>query len=586
MHSLSRSGERGAVKPTLMAIGILLIYAISNLYLERIVQPRNLLLKTALSLIHFFIWISPLLYFWLKGKVRENVIAPIIVLCLAILFISPLTTIKVPIWYASADIAFHAAKVLNSSNGYLFHDPITSYPSIYPSVYHIILGGVMHLSDLDNGFYLLSRSHMLMFIALFLSVYLFVNHLFNSRIALVSVFFLGAIFDMPSQSSMFYPTPFFMGLTVMVNSLTLVYLAVQGKRWCLFPAGVLTGLAVTIWPAFLPVAAVLALVVFFAPGNKYRRPIDPVKFALPFLGTVAALWMPQYLLLAKHYLLGHHSIARVKGIAHLGWLPDFVSRFILLGGIDPNQLWVTVLSGIGYVILIGTGVLGFRCLRKEKPGKKRFLKMHLLLMLAVLILVDFVLGSAYSRRVQLLFSIPLASLAAYYLIGQLKRKRKILSVIPIAWLIALACGWNLYNLNDSVQKTKQGYEVWEQRATGVLRFIESNTRYGEYIFATPWTYRFVVLGNLIRGNLLAHRDGGTYYSLNPGLSERMLNDYHEILNSYNFSLTKRALSFYNIRYVLMFNGEESIHAGMRVLFENCRQVYRDENFTVLKLPYY
>jgi hypothetical protein len=373
---------------------------------------------------------------------------------------------------------------------------------------------------------------------------------------------------------------------VMVNSLTLVYLALQGKRWCLYPAGLFAGLAVTIWPAFLPVAIVLALVILFAPEKERRRPIDLVKFASPFLGMAALVWMPQYLLLAKHDLMGHHSIARIKGIAQLGWLPDFVLRFVLLGGIDPNQLWVTVLSGIGYVILICTGILGLRCLRKEEPGKKRLLKMHLLLMLGVLILVDFVLGSAYSRRVQLLFSIPLASLAVYYLIGKLKGKRKILSVGFIAWLVALACGWNLYNLKDSVRKTKHGYEIWERRATGVLRFVESNTRYGEYIFATPWTYRFVVLGNLIRGNLLAHRDGGTYYSLNPDLSKRMLDHYNSILNSYDFGLIKRTLSFYNIRYVLMLNGEESMHIGMRVLFENCVHVHRDKNFTVLKLPYY
>lgn len=227
MCSLYRSGQQGAVRHTLLAFGILVIYAISNIYLERLVRPPNLLLKTGLSLIYFFIWISPLVYLWLKGKVRERVLAPIIVLCLAVLFVAPLTTLKVPIWHASADIAFHAAKVMHSSNGYLFHDPVTSYPSIYPPVYHMILGRVMHMSGLDNGFYVLSRFHMLMLVALLLSVYLLVNSLFNPRAALLSVFFLGAVFDMPSQSSMFYPTPFFMGLMVIVNSITLVYLALR-----------------------------------------------------------------------------------------------------------------------------------------------------------------------------------------------------------------------------------------------------------------------------------------------------------------------------------------------------------------------
>jgi hypothetical protein len=89
MRSLYRFGEQGTVRPTLVAFGILLIYAISDIYLEGIVRTPNLLLKTGLSLIYFFICVSPLIYFWLKGRIKEKVLAPITVLCLAVLFVAP-----------------------------------------------------------------------------------------------------------------------------------------------------------------------------------------------------------------------------------------------------------------------------------------------------------------------------------------------------------------------------------------------------------------------------------------------------------------------------------------------------------------
>jgi hypothetical protein len=570
------------VKSILAAFGIPIVYGLSILYLTHTFDSSNLLLKTAFLLIYSCAWMGPLSYLWWKGKVRESIIAPILVLCLAIFYTSTLTIIKVPMSYAYADVAFHAAKVLHSSTGHFFYDPVTSYPSIYPSVYHIILGWAMRLLGSDDAFYVLSRFHILMLIVLFLSVYLLANSLFNPRIGVLSVFLLGAIFDTPSESSMFYPTPFFMALTVIVNSITLTYMALQGKRWCLYAAGLLAGLAVTIWPAFFPLAIILALVIFFVPGKEQRQPIDLLKFALPFLGMAALVWIPQYLLLARCDLLGHHSMARITQIPDLGWLPDFLSRFIFLGGIDPNHQWVTFLFAANYIILIVTGLLGFRYLRKKEPRRKRFLTMHLLLILGVLVFVDYILGPTYSRRVQLIFSILLVTLTAHYLVGQLNRKYRILSISLMVWLVMSTCGWHVYNVNASVMKTKEGYEDWKRYAAGMLQFVESHTAYGEYIFATRETYRFVVLGNLIRCNLAAHRDG-TYFSLNPGLSEKMLNDYSTIIASSDFATIRKTLKKYKIRYILTYKGEDTLHIGMKRLFENCTPVYQDDTFMVLKL---
>jgi hypothetical protein len=570
------------MRPTFVAFGILVIYAVSNIYLEHIVNPYDPLLKTAFFIGYFILCISPLLYFWLKRKIREGFIAPILVLCLAILYISALTTMPVPVGRDSPDIAFHAAKVLYSSTGHFFNDPITSFPSIYPSVYHILLGWIMRLSGSHDSSYLLSRFHILMLTALFMSVYLFATCLFNSRVGLLASLSFGGIFMLPVLGYMFIPMPFHLGLVMIINSATLIYLALQGKRRYLYPAGLLAGLAVTVWPAFLPVALALVVVFYYAPDKKLRRWVDCLKFSLPFLVFPIIVWLPQYLLLSKYDLLGSKSVGLFKTIPGLTWFLNLLVKFIFFGGLEYQPQWVTALFGINYIIFITLAFLGLRSFRKKDLWKKRFWGMSLILMLAVIILVHYSFGPTYSCRVQLVFSIPLITVSAYYLVGQLNKKHRILSISFIVWLVVLTCGWNVYNVNKLVQETKDGYEMWEKYCPGALQFIQSNTADADYIFATKETYRFVVLGKLLRFNLVAHRDG-TYYSLNPGLSEKMLNHYNAILSSNDFGLIKKILNHYAIRYILIHKGEEASYPGLRQLLENCRPAYQDDVFTVLEL---
>jgi 4-amino-4-deoxy-L-arabinose transferase-like glycosyltransferase len=572
------------MRPKLVAVGILGVYTVSNIYLEHIVGPYDPLLRTVFFFAYFFAWISPLIYLWLKGKIQESFVAPILVLCLAILYVSPLVTIPVPVGLNFPDVDFHAAKILYSSTGHFFKDPVSSYPSIYPSVYHILIGSIMRVVGSDNSWLVLSRFHVLMLIALLLSVYLLANSLFNPRVGLLSVLFFGGVFDMPNWSGMFLPTPFLLGLLVIINSVTLVYLTVQGKRWCLYPAGLVTGLAVTIWPAFLPVAMVLVLAIFFAPDKKFRRQVDPLKFILAFLVVPVMVWVPQYLLLSKHHLMGHHTIGRFKGIPEPAWFLDLISRLVLLGGFDRHQHEVTILFGTTYVILVTVAVLGFRSLRKKYLLKKRFLGLFFVSMLTALPIVHYVFSLMYSRRVQVLFSTLVAVVAAYYLVAQLNRKYRLWAAALIVWIVAFTSGWNIYMAHKYVLATKDSHDSWKKYATGVLTFMESNTTFGDYIFATQNTYRFVVIGNLVRFNLVAHREGG-YYSLNPELSEKMANHYNAILRSNDIGLTKKILGLYKIRYVLVQKGEQVIYPGLRQLFENCTLAYKDDYYAVLRCDF-
>lgn len=564
-----------------MAVGILGVYTVSNIYLEHIVSPYDPLLRSVFSFAYFFAWISPLLYLWLKGKIQESFVAPILVLCLAILYVSALATIPVPVGLNFPDVDFHAAKILYSSTGHFFKDPVTSYPSIYPSVYHILIGSIMRVVGSDNSWLVLSRFHILMLMALFLSVYLLANSLFNPRVGLLSVLFFGGVFDMPNSTGMFFPTPFLLGLLVIINSVTLVYQTVQGKRWCLYPAGLAAGLAVAIWPAFLPVLFVLLLAIFFVPDKRFRRLMDPLKFLLAFLVVPLIVWVPQYLLLSRHHLMGHHTIGRFKGIPEPAWFLDFVSRFVLLGGFDRHHHWVTVLFSITYVILITGAVLGFRSLSKRHLLKRRFLGLFFVSMLTALPIVHYVFSFAYSRRVQVLFSTLVAVVAAYYLVAQLSGKYRLWGMVLIVWIAGFATGWNIHMAHRHVLDTKNSYDSWKKYATGALEFVESNTAFGDYIFATQNTYRFVLIGNLVRFNLVAHREGG-YYSLNPELSKKMANHYNAILRSNDIALIRKILDLYGIRYILIQEGEQGVYPGLRELFENCTPAYQDGYYTVLR----
>ncbi|MFH1335057.1 MAG: hypothetical protein ABII96_00930 [Candidatus Zixiibacteriota bacterium] len=417
-------------------------------------------------------------------------------------------------------------------------------------------------------------------VVLFLSVYFLANSLFNPRIGFLSVLFLGAVFDMPNQGGMFFPSPFLLALTVMVNSVTLVYLGLRGKRWCFYPAGLLTGLAVTIWPAFLLVAIVLLVVIYFTPEKKFWNPVSLLKFILTSLIFPLMVWIPQYLLLSKHHLLGHQSIGQFKGVPGINWFLDFAARFILLGGFDRQQQWVTVLFGMTYVILIALVIWGVRSFGKKELLKKRFLKLFFISMLMALSIIHYIFYYTYSRRVQVLLSVIVIIVAGYYLVTRLPKKYRLWNVAFILWVIIFTNGWNLYMAHKYVPETEYRYEIWRKYATGALQFIESNTAFGEYLFATEKTYRILIMGNLVRFNLMAHRSGN-YYSLNPDLSEKMLDHYNTILNSNDFNITKRILNYYGIRHIVIYEGEQATYPGLGLLYENCTVAYRDENYSIL-----
>jgi hypothetical protein len=427
----------------------------------------------------------------------------------------------------------------------------------------------------------LSIFHVLMLIVLFMSVYLLAKTLFNPLVGILSVLFLGAVFDIPNQSPIFIPTPFLLGLTVIVNSITLIYKGFQVKRWCFYLAGLLTGLAVTIWPAFLLVAFIFLVIIFFAPVKKSRHPGDLLKFALTFLILPMAVWIPQYLLLSEFHLTGTDTIGRFTGIPGPAWLFDLLYRFFLLGGFDWHQHGVTVLFGITYTVFIVLAILGYRTLDGQNLLKRRFLKWFLILMIMVLPVVNYVFFSNYTRRVQVLFNIPVIILTAYYLLEQFNKKYRILAIAFVVWAALFANGWNVYQSHSSALETKQRYESWKADATEVLQFLQSNTNFGDFIFSTKQTYRWVIAGYLVRFNLLAHRTGA-YFSLNPQLSEKMLKQYNTVLGSNDLDLIMRILHEYKIKYVIIFQGEPEQFPGLLLLLEHCAPAYASEFYAIVR----
>lgn len=560
---------------------IFVLYVVSSCLLERIVHSSDPILRTALALAFSSIWIGLFLYLWRKTRIPDSLIAPILVLCLAVLYITPLTTISVPVGRNLPDVDFHAAKILFCSAGYFFNDPVTSYPSIYPPVYHIIIGSIMRLAGATDSWLVLSIFHVFMLIALFMSVYLLAKTLFNPLVGVLSVLFLGAVFDIPNQSPMFIPTPFLLGLTVIANSLTLIYKGLQGKRWCYYLSGFLAGLAVTIWPAFFLVTLIFLVIIFFAPEKGSRHPGDLLKFTLMFLILPIVVWIPQYLLLSEFHLTRTATIGQFTGIPGPAWFFDLVYRFFLLGGFDWHQHGVTVLFGITYVIFIVLAISGFRSLGVKDLLGRRFLKWYLILMILVLPVVNYVFFSNYTRRVQVLFNIPVIILAAYYLLEQFSKKYRSLVIAFVVWAALFTNGWNVYQAHRLARETQERYENWKTNATEVLQFLQSNTNFGDFIFSTKQTYRWVIAGYLVRFNLLAHRTGA-YFSLNPELSEKMLKQYNTVLGSNDLDLIMRILNEYKIRYVIIYQGEPEQFPGLLLLLERCAPAYASEFYAIVR----
>jgi hypothetical protein len=188
----------------------------------------------------------------------------------------------------------------------------------------------------------------------------------------------------------------------------------------------------------------------------------------------------------------------------------------------------------------------------------------------------------YSRRFQVLFSTLIVSVASFYLLAKLSSRYRILGLAFIVCAVGFSGSWNFYKAHEYVQENKKAYQIVKKYTSEVLEFFGSNTNSGDYIFATARTYRDVIFGNLIRFNLVVHREGN-YYSLNPKISEIMLSHYNAILFSDDFGLIKKTLGFYKIRYILIHKKEPPAYPGLRVLMGNCKTAYKDQWFTVLEL---
>ena len=560
---------------------IFAFYAVTGFFLERTIQSPDLIFKTALALVYFSIWASFLGYIWRTDKIPNSWIAPVLVLCLAALYVLPLTTLSVPVGRNLPDVDFHAAKILMCSAGYFFNDPVTSYPSIYPPVYHIIIGSIVWLTGATNSWSVFGWFHVFILIGLFMSVYLLAKTMFNPLVGILSALFLGAIFDIPNQSPIFIPTPFLLGLTVIIDSVTLVYKGLQGRLWCFYLAGFLTGLSVTIWPAFLLVTLIFLLIIFLVPERESGRFGDLLKFTLPFLILPLVVWIPQYLLLSEFHLTGTDTIGGFTGIPGPAWLFDLVYRFFLLGGFDWHQHVVTVLFGVTYCILIVLAIFGYRSLDGSDLLRKRFLKWFLILMILILPVVNYVFFSNYTRRVQVLFNIPVIVLAAFYLLQEFGKKYKSLAIAFLIWAALFANIWNVYQAHRSALETQHRYQGWKEDATGVLQFLRANTSFGDYIFSTKQTYRWVIAGYLVRFNLLAHRTGA-YFSLNPQLSEKMLKQYNTVLGSSDLDLIMRIFREYKIRYVIIYQGEPEKFPGLQLLLERCAPAYASEFYRIVR----
>jgi hypothetical protein len=278
--------------------------------------------------------------------------------------------------------------------------------------------------------------------------------------------------------------------------------------------------------------------------------------------------------------MGSGNFGFWKGIPNLGWFADLVFRFFTLGGFDNKEHWVTALFGFNYVLLIGLSILGFRLLNKKDYSRKFFGSFLSLVLISILI-IHYIFSFMYSRRVQVISSILIVILAAYYLITHFNRKYRLWDYAFLVWVILFSNGWNVYMAHKYVMETKERYETWEKYATGALRFIQSNTRSGDFIFTTENTYRFVIIGNVLRFTLEAHRSGN-YYSLNPDLAKDLADRYDDILLSSDLDLIKKVLDYYRIRYVLIREGEQEVYPGLKQLYDNCPAVYRDDNYAVLK----
>ncbi|MDD4050363.1 MAG: hypothetical protein PHR28_00510 [candidate division Zixibacteria bacterium] len=483
------------------------------------------------------------------------------VLAAAILLLAaPILIYSAPLYFFTPDIQYVKAKILRVMIGQLYADPISGFPSFHPPWYHVVLSVPARLGvGLDV---LLRCAAVQNIVLIFLFSYLILRRVFDRRTAFFATLLVPFVFQHMGPAQIYLATAFYYSLPFFMAGLWL-YLAPSRSPAADIAIAVLWGLAFLISPVY-----VFAIGFTLADELIIRKNFRRVGLFIPvFLIVIIPFFVQAYSIYGPG-LAGSSTFALWRGLPDLAWLQGFFSY--LVSPLDGNPFDWHVLFAIAAAAL---GILGYRR-HKERPP-------FIYIVALAFLFTAYHFSSPYASRILFFVTLFLAGFAVEYLQKIITVRR--LATLALVLLVMAGAADHYWQYLSLYEQQKKGFEYYVNSTAGVKANLGKYLDPRAYVLATGIAYRTMIMPLFPVHGLLAYKTG-EYFQLNPEISRRMLDDYHQLMNSTDPAFIEEICKTYNMTTAVAGEVSEMKLPVFQTIARNWTLVFRDAYFRIYIKP--
>ena len=521
------------------------------------------------------------------GKAYNNYFCYSVAALYTFTLLMPFLLIDVPVEWPAPDISYNIGKIWRAYDGHLFVDAVTGYPSIYPSMFHCLWAGVMHIIPVTPHKLLVMSTifHMMFFM---FSTFILVRKLFNTSTAALTVLLTGLIFYLPSIGYITLATNSTFSIGFFILAIYFFYKGYYENPSFLKYSGLLFGFSTVLWPNYLFLLAAMFIVFAISEWRTEKLAAKLAKTAGFYLIPLVYL-IVQAVIVAKEGLLGSERVRLFHGVPRPKWWLELVYRFFTLGEDWKFSNKTTLLFTAVYILLFLTACysLFYKVAYGEPITRRRTVK-RFLIILAIgifggMFVLNYVFDPSYTRRAAIFLNIIVAGLSANFLIMLISSRSftRFVGYLIIAFLVIMSVGYNTYKFQKIAAQAQAAYINYMRFNRPVVDAISSLTNKDTRIFSTKEIFRMVIMANIPRYGLVAHRDNNYFY-LNSELSAKISRDYDNILSTTDKNTLDSILKKYSIEYCLLSKADIMKYPGLMVMSHSYRELYEDRFFIILK----
>jgi len=502
--------------------------------------------------------------------------------------VMPFFFIDVPHAWKAPDISYNVAKIWRAYDGHLFVDAVTGYLSIYPSIFHLFWGGIMHIVPMTAPKALVMSTIFHVAFLMF-SSFILMKKLFDISTAALTTMLVGLIFYLPNIANTMLAINNTFSYGFFILGLYFFYRGYYENASFLKYAGLLFGFSTALWPHYLFLLLVL-LVVFIMFEKRKKNLLKKLLVLFSFYLIPLIYLVVHTIVVAQKHLLGSQRFGFSHGIPDFQWLSEFIYRFFSLGGYLYTGKGTVIFFSITYIMLFS---LAFYRLffykgepEKHKPSKNRekfFIKIICLGFILALLVLFYFFGHTYPRRTQILMNVLVVGLSANFLLAMVSSRTnlRVVGISLISFFVVTSVYYNTYKNKAIAGESQNTYLNYLKFEKPVVDKIASLTNREDRIFSTREGFRSLIMANIPRYGLISHRDGNYFY-LYSKLSAEILNDYNAILSTRDLSTLNSLMEKYSMKYSLLIKYEIRNYPGLQTMYQNYEKVFEDRNFVILK----